>query len=138
LSPKQPRGKAKGCFRRSIGTPHQLKPQATNVELDASTNSSKNVKFDPACDGFEFSNSIDRAPDKTGGGRILSRFDAFVYGKGLCFGMAAAVLLTFSGEAKGLRPPLTELSLTSDLLAVLREYQIRQFRPRMILATVRD
>jgi len=93
LSPKQPRGKAKGCFRRSITTPHQLRPQATKVELDASTNSPKNVKFDPACDGFGFPNLIDRTPDKSGGGRILSRFDAFVYGKGLCFGMAAGFSL---------------------------------------------
>ncbi len=52
--------------------------------------------------------------------------------------MAAAVLLNFSGETKGFRPPLADLSLTPDLLAVLREYQLRQFHPRVVLATVRD
>lgn len=52
--------------------------------------------------------------------------------------MAAAVLLSFSGEAKGLRPPLADLSLTPDLLAVLRKYQLRQFHPRVVLATVWD
>ncbi len=52
--------------------------------------------------------------------------------------MAAAVLLSFTGEAKRLRPPLADLSPTPDLLAVLREYQLRQFYPRAILATVWD
>jgi hypothetical protein len=52
--------------------------------------------------------------------------------------MAVAVLLSFSDEAKGLRPPLADLSLTPDLLAMLRRYQRRQFRPRVVLATVRD
>ncbi len=52
--------------------------------------------------------------------------------------MAAAVLLSFSGEAKEIRPPLADHSLTPDLLAVLRKYQLRQFSLRMILATVRD
>jgi hypothetical protein len=52
--------------------------------------------------------------------------------------MAAAALLSFSGEAKESRPPLADNSLTPDLLAVLRKYQLRQFSPRMILATVQD
>jgi hypothetical protein len=52
--------------------------------------------------------------------------------------MAAAVLLSFSGEEKGMRPPISDLSLTSDLLAILREYQLLQFHPRVALATVRD
>lgn len=94
--------------------------------------------FDPSRDGFGFRNPTGRAPDRTGGGRILRRADAFVYGKGLCFGMATAVLLSFSGEAKGIHSPLADLSLTPDLLVVLREYQLWQFHPRVILATVRD
>jgi len=94
--------------------------------------------FDPARDGFGFRNPTGRAFDRTGGGRILRWSDAFMYGKGLCFGMAAAVLLSFSGEEKGMRPPLSDLSLTPDLLAVLREYQLLQFHPRVVLATVRD
>lgn len=52
--------------------------------------------------------------------------------------VSASVLLSFSSEAKGLRPPLADLSPTPDLLALLREYQLRQFRPRVVLATVRD
>ncbi len=52
--------------------------------------------------------------------------------------MAVVVLLSFSGEAKGLCPPLADLSLTPDLLAVLREYQHLQFHPRVVLATVRE
>ncbi len=83
------------CDRRGAGN-----------ELRTNTDNSKNVKFDPARDCFGFRNPIDRALDRTGGGRILRWFDAFVYGKGLCFGMAAAALLSFTGEAKGLRPPL--------------------------------
>jgi hypothetical protein len=94
--------------------------------------------FDPDRDGFGFRNPTDGASDRPGGGRTIRRSDAFVYGKGLCFGMAAAVLLSFSGEAKGIHSPLAGLSLTPDLLAVLREYQLLQFHPRVVLATVRD
>lgn len=72
--------------------------------------------FDPARDGFGFRNPTGRASDRTGGGRTIRRSDAFVYGKGICFGMAAAVLLGFSGEAKGIRPPLADLSLSPTCL----------------------
>ncbi|MBA4116649.1 MAG: hypothetical protein H0X71_09515 [Rubrobacter sp.] len=51
--------------------------------------------------------------------------------------MAAAALSSFSGCETRLRPPLAELSVTPDLLAVLREYQLRQFQPRMVYAAVR-
>lgn len=61
--------------------------------------------FDLARDGFGFCNPIGRVPDRTGGG-LLRRSDVLVYGKGLCFGMAAAVLLTFSGQTTKLRRPL--------------------------------
>ncbi len=107
-------------------------------ELETKTDNSKNVKFDPARDGFGFRNPIDRTLDRTGGGRILRWFDTFVYGKDLCFGMAATLLLSFTREAKGIRPPLADLSPTPDLLAMLREYQLQQFRPRVVLATVWD
>lgn len=108
---------------------------AAGNELETNPN---NSKFDPARHGFGFRNPIGRASHKTGWGRIPRWFDAFVYGRGLCFGMAAAVLLSFSGEAKEIRSPLADHSLTPDLLAVLRKYQLRQFSPRMILATVLD
>ncbi len=94
--------------------------------------------FDPDRDGFGFRNPAGRASNRTGGGRTIRRSDAFVYGKDLSFGMAAAVLLSFSGEEKGMRPPLADLSPTPDLLAVLREYQLLQFHPRVVLATVRE
>lgn len=61
-----------------------------------------------------------------------------MYGKGLCFGMAAAALLNFSGRATERRPPLADIPLNPNLLAVLREYQLRQFYPRTVLATTRD
>jgi hypothetical protein len=94
--------------------------------------------FDPARDGFGFRNPTGRASERTGGGTCHRRSDAFVYGIGLCFGMTAAVLLSFSGEVKGTYPPLVGLSLTPDLDAVLREYQLLQFHPRVVLATVRE
>jgi hypothetical protein len=49
-------------------------------ELETNTDNSKNVKFDPARDGFGFRNPIDRALDRTGG-RIVRWFDAFMLEK---------------------------------------------------------
>ncbi len=96
-------------------------------------------KFDPARDGFGFHNPNGLTPNRTGGGSFLRPFDPLVYGKGLCFGMAAAALLSFTGRAAGiLRPPLAELSLTPELLTVLRKHHLRQFRSRAVLATVWD
>ncbi len=99
---------------------------------------SETRSFDPARDGFGFHNPVGIVPERTGGGKLLRRFDAFVCGRGLCFGMAAAALLDFADHAEGRRPPLAGLSLTPDLLTVLREYHLRQFHPRAVLATVRD
>ena len=76
-------------------------------------------------------------PERPGGGVVLlRRADAFVYGKGLCFGMAAGSLLTLGTDSP--RRPLADVPLTPDLLAVLREYQLRQFFPRTVFATIRD
>jgi hypothetical protein len=97
----------------------------------------ESYSFDTARDGFGFRNPVGWVPHRTGGGSLLRRFDAFVYGKGLCFGMAAAALLNFHPAGTG-RPPLADLPLTQDLLGVLREHHFRQFRPRAVLATVRD
>ena len=60
-----------------------------------------------------------------------------MYGKGLCFGMAAAALLRFADRPAS-NQPLADLPLTPDLLTVIREYQLRQFYPRAVLAAVRD
>jgi hypothetical protein len=99
---------------------------------------SKIRTFDPAHDGFGFRNPIGKVPNRTGG-KILCRFDSFLYWRGLCFGMAAVSLLYFADRTTGTRhPPLAELPLTSALLDVLQKYHSRQFWPRAVFATVRD
>jgi hypothetical protein len=94
-------------------------------------------RFDPARDGFGFRNQLGTVPDRTGGGFLLRRSYAFVYGKGLCFGMAATALRHYSAVGAN-DSPLAELPRTPSLLAVLQEYQLRQFHPRTMLATVRN
>lgn len=62
-----------------------------------------------------------------------------MYGKGLCFGMAAAALFSFAERAADARlPPLAGLSLTPELLETLRRYHARQYGPRAVFATVGD
>ncbi len=95
------------------------------------------TNFDPAYDGFGFPNPIGWAPNRTGGGTLLRRFDALVYEKGLCFGMVVASLLNFYAAGTR-RPPLAELPPTPNLLETLRKYQVRQFRPRVVLTTALD
>ena len=94
-------------------------------------------KFDPARDGFGFRNPVGGVPNRSGGGGILRRFDSFVYGKGLCFGLVLASLFYFVDTATGTRRrPLSELPPAPGLLAVLRGYQLRQFHPCVVLAVV--
>jgi hypothetical protein len=95
-------------------------------------------QFDPARDGFGFRNPTGRVPNRTCGGALLRRFDDFVYGKGLCFGMAAVALLNFAAHRMEPRPPLADLALTPDLLELLQEHHLRQFYPRTVVATVWD
>ena len=92
--------------------------------------------FDPARDGLGFRNLVGEVPRRTGPEILLRPLDAFLYGNGLCFGMAVATLAWFkagSGEAtvSGLRP-------TPEVLEVLRGYHARQLRPRVVLAAVLD
>lgn len=95
--------------------------------------------FDPARDGFGFRNPAGMVPNRTGGTEFLRRFDLFLYGRGLCFGMAATSLLYFAGHETGAEhPPLSELPLTPALLATLRRHQARQVWPRVVFATVGD
>ena len=76
------------------------------------------------------------APNRAGGGALLRRLDSFLYGGGLCFGMAAAAL---ANQARPTSPyPLAALPLAPDLLNIVRDYHARQFRPAVILAAVRD
>src|ERR671932_162875 len=95
--------------------------------------------FDPARDGFGFRNPVGCVPTRTGGGSFLRRFDPFLYGRGLCFGMATAALLYFTDSATDARcPPLAELSPTPALLDTIRKYHSRQYGARMAFATVKD
>jgi hypothetical protein len=92
--------------------------------------------FDPARDGFGFHNPTGMESSRVGGGALLRRLDAFLYGSGLCFGMAAATLANFQ---RPISPyPLSALPLTPDLTGILRGYHARQTRPRVIVAAVRD
>ena len=103
------------------------------------TRSTSNVRsFDPALDGFSFRNPVGKVPSRTGG-KILRRFDSFLYGRGLCFGMAATSLLYFKDRAVDTRrPPLAELPLTPAVLGTLRKYHARQFWPRAAFAAMWD
>ena len=92
--------------------------------------------FDPARDGFGFRNPVGKAPKRTGGGTLLRRLDVFLYGSGLCFGMAAAALASFQRPASPY--PLAALPLTPNLLGMLRGYHARQARPEVIVAAVLD
>jgi hypothetical protein len=102
--------------------------------------STSNIEsFDPARDGFGFRNPAGWIPNRTGGGSFLRRFDLFLYGRGLCFGMATAALLYFADRTTDARrPPLAELSPTPALLDTLRKYHSRQYGARTAFATVRD
>lgn len=92
--------------------------------------------FDPARDGFGFRNPVGMAPERLDGGAVGGRLDAFLYGSGLCFGMAAAAL------ANHLRPtspyPLAALSPTPEVLRIVQGYHARQLWPRCILAAAGD
>jgi hypothetical protein len=92
--------------------------------------------LDPARDGFGFRNPAGMAPKRTGGGTLLRRLDAFLYGSGLCFGMAAAALANFRRPTSPY--PLAALPLTPELLGTLRGYHARQARPRVVVAAAWD
>lgn len=92
--------------------------------------------FDPVRYGFGFRNPVGEVPLRTGPGALLRPLDSFLYGNGLCFGMAVAALARYeagSGEA-----PLSGLRPTPEVLEALRRYHARQLRPRVVLAAVRD
>ncbi|MGI9050838.1 MAG: hypothetical protein ACR2GU_15930 [Rubrobacteraceae bacterium] len=69
-------------------------------------------------------------------GTLSRRFDSIVYGRGLCFGMVATALACYMGHSAG--QPLSELSPDPDLIATLRRYHVRQYRPKVVLAAVYD
>lgn len=69
-------------------------------------------------------------------GVFLRRLDSFLYGGGLCFGMVAAALANYERPTSPY--PLVALSLTPDLLVMLRGYHARQTRPGVVVAAVRD
>ncbi len=94
------------------------------------------ASFDPARDGFGFRNPVGEVPRRTGPKMLFRPLDSFLYGNGLCFGMAAAALHSF--EAGLVRTPVHDLPPTPELLEFLRGYHARQLRPRVVLATVLD
>ncbi|WP_273844699.1 hypothetical protein [Rubrobacter calidifluminis] len=59
-----------------------------------------------------------------------------LYGRGLCFGMAAASLAAFCGVERRWPRPLSRLSPDPALIGELRRYHLLQFRPRTILRVV--
>lgn len=92
--------------------------------------------FDPARNGFGFRNPLGEVPSRVLGGKLLQPFDSFIYGNGLCFGMAVAALARYeTGSGDGLA---STLSPTPELLKGLRGFHARQLRPRVVLAAVRD
>jgi len=92
--------------------------------------------FDPARDGFGIRNPIGMTPERNGGEVLLRRLDSFLYGGGLCFGMAAAALANYERPTSPF--PLAALPLAPDLLGMLRGYHARQTRPGVVVAAVRD
>lgn len=95
--------------------------------------------FHPARDGFGFRNPVGAVPSRAGGGPLRGVLDAFLYGKGLCFGMVAAAMCNFADDSveSGMLP-LAKLAPTPDLIAILQRYHARQYRPRTVLAAVLD
>ena len=92
--------------------------------------------FDPARDGFGFRNPLGEVPHRTGSGTLLRPLDSFLYGNGLCFGMAVAALALY--EAGTEEAPVSALRPATELLDLLRGYHARQLRPRVVLVAVRD
>ena len=93
--------------------------------------------FDPASDGSGFRNPVGEVAVGSGGGPLLRRLGAVLYGKGLCFGMVAMSLRSFAEQpADASEPPLAVLP--PELLGEIRHYHIRQYRPRAMLAAVVD
>lgn len=95
--------------------------------------------FDPVRDGFGFSNPVGEVAIGSGGGPLLRRLGAVLYGKGLCFGMVSMALMSFverSEDAPG--RSLAGLPPSPELLGEIRRYHIRQYTPRAVLAAVVD
>lgn len=91
-------------------------------------------EFDPARHGFGFKNPVGMVPKR--GGIFLRRLDPFLYGNGLCFGMAAAALCEFLNGSGGRL--LSEMELSPELLDGLFAFHTRQYRPKAIAAVVFD
>lgn len=95
--------------------------------------------FDPVRDGFGFRNPVGEVAIGSGGGPLLRRLGAVLYGKGLCFGMVAMSLRSFAERsAKLSKSPLAGLPPSPELLGEIRHYHIRQYMPRAVLAAVKD
>lgn len=91
--------------------------------------------FDPARDGFGFRNPLGEVPRRLVGAKLLQPLDSFLYGNGLCFGMAVAALTWHEASAT---IPVSGLAPTPEILGTLRSFHARQLRPTVVLAAVRD
>lgn len=89
--------------------------------------------FDSARDGLGFRNPRGVVPERRRDTALLARYDRFVYGDGLCFGMAAYALRRF---AAGDGARLAEPSDSAEVLDAVRDLHGRQMRPRAVLAVV--
>jgi len=93
--------------------------------------------FDPARVGFGFRNPVEEVAVGNGGGPLLRRLDAILYGKGLCFGMVAMALRSFAEQPmEAPQRPLAGLPPSPELLGEIRRYHVRQYLPRVVLASV--
>jgi len=90
------------------------------------------LPFDPARNGFGFRNPVGVLPNRPSDAVLLRRFDRFIYGDGLCFGMAAYALERYAAGGA----PLAGLPRTGEMLEVVRERHGRQVWPRAVLAVV--
>lgn len=114
-------------------------PEAYNSDVVTGLHNPGERAFDPVRDGFGFRNPVGEVAVGSGGGPLLRRLGAILYGKGLCFGMVTMALRRFAERsADASEPPLAGLPPSPELLGEIRRYHIRQYRPRAVLAAVGD
>jgi hypothetical protein len=108
-------------------------PEASKADLQTSGEH----PFDPLRDGFGFRNPVGEVAVGSEQGPLLRRLGVLLYGKGLCFGMAAMALRSFvEHSTDGSHPPLAGLPPSPELLDEIRRFHVRQYMPRAILAAV--
>jgi hypothetical protein len=108
-------------------------------DVDTGLHAPEERAFDPARDGFGFRNPVGEVAIGSGRGPLLRRLGAILYGKGLCFGMVSMALRSFARQPTDApTPPLAGLPPSPELLGEIRNYHVRQYTPRAVLAAVGD